>query len=65
MKIMVNGAPKVVSVQRLSEVLVELGYSGPALATALNGIFVATAARAETVLNDNDRLEVLAPMQGG
>ena len=65
MKITVNGAPQEVTGPCLSDALAELGFSGPALATALNGRFVAATARAETALDEHDRLEVLAPMQGG
>ena len=65
MKIIVNGAPQDVTGPCLSDALTELGFSGSALATALNGQFVAAAARTETALNEHDRLEVLAPMQGG
>ena len=65
MKIVVNGTPQEVTEARLSDALSQLGFSGPALATALNGEFVAAAARVDTLLQDHDRLEVLAPMQGG
>jgi sulfur carrier protein len=36
-----------------------------AVATALNGKFVPAAKRAATQLNAGDRVEILAPMQGG
>jgi sulfur carrier protein len=49
----------------LAEMLTELGFDGAAIATAVNGTFVPTAARAGTHLQDGDRIEVLAPMQGG
>ena len=65
MKITVNGAAQDVTGPCLSDALTELGFSGPALATALNGQFVAAAARADMTLQEHDRLEVLAPMQGG
>ena len=65
MKIAVNGTQQHVTGTCLSDVLAELGFSGPALATALNGDFIAAGARADTELQDHDRLEVLAPMQGG
>jgi sulfur carrier protein len=42
-----------------------LGYGRSVIATALNGEFIAAAERARTRLRDGDRLEVLAPMQGG
>jgi sulfur carrier protein len=35
------------------------------VATAVNGEFVAAAARVRTPLSEGDRVEVLAPMQGG
>ena len=65
MKIIVNSEPREVAATTLADALVELGFGGPAMATALNGQFVARDARAGQTLNDGDRLEVLAPMQGG
>ena len=41
------------------------GTDGYALATALNGKFVPAAKRAATALTAGDRIEILAPMQGG
>ncbi len=64
MRIDLNGAPTEVAAANLADALVALGYSG-ALATALNGGFIPVAARATTPLHDGDRVEVLAPMQGG
>ena len=49
----------------LAEALAELGYAGAVVATAVNEAFVPAAVRAQTVLVDGDRLEILAPMQGG
>jgi sulfur carrier protein len=45
--------------------LQDLGYGESIVATAVNGEFVPTGARPLTQLADGDRLEVLAPMQGG
>ena len=45
--------------------LTALGYGGKKVATAVNGRFVPAPARAATALNDGDKLEVVAPMQGG
>ena len=42
-----------------------LGFGGRKIATAVNGRFVAAAARPATKLTDGDRIEVVAPMQGG
>ncbi|MES2432472.1 MAG: sulfur carrier protein ThiS [Pseudomonadota bacterium] len=65
MRIELNGSQHDISAATLAEALTELGYGGVALATALNGAFIATTARATTPLHDGDRVEVLAPMQGG
>jgi sulfur carrier protein len=65
MKILVNGAWRETLAGELSEVLEELGYGGSVVSTAVNGEFVAAAARPHTPLTEGDRLEVLAPMQGG
>ena len=65
MKILVNGAWRETQAAELARALEELGYSGTVVSTALNGEFITTAQRARTVLAEGDRLEVLAPMQGG
>ena len=65
MKILVNGAWRETQQAELARVLEELGYRGSVVSTALNGEFVAATQRACTVLAEGDRLEVLAPMQGG
>lgn len=65
MRIDLNGKPRLIGAYSLAEALDELGYSGATIATALNGTFVPTAARSGTPLHDGDRIEVLAPMQGG
>ena len=38
---------------------------GAAVATALNGAFVAKAKRDRAAIRPGDRIEILAPMQGG
>lgn len=65
MKIEVNGAPHDIAATTVAEALTLLGWGGMRVATALNGDFVPTAARADTRLSDGDRLEVLTAMQGG
>ncbi|MCC5955323.1 MAG: sulfur carrier protein ThiS [Natronohydrobacter sp.] len=65
MRIEVNGASHEVAGPMLADVLAELGWGEARVATALNGDFVPKGARGQTVLKDGDRLEVLAPMQGG
>jgi sulfur carrier protein len=65
MKIIVNGQTREITVSRLDASLAELGYGDAVVATALNGQFVPQAARDRHDLRDGDRLEVVAPMQGG
>jgi sulfur carrier protein len=65
MRILVNGAWRETAARDLGALLHELGYGGAVVATAVNGEFVAAAARPAAQLAEGDRLEVLAPMQGG
>ncbi|MGF1551329.1 MAG: sulfur carrier protein ThiS [Paracoccaceae bacterium] len=64
MRIILNGEPRDVTAPTLSAALSELGYEGQ-VATAVNEAFVPAAAREDTRLAEGDRLEVLAPRQGG
>jgi len=65
MKIVLNGEPRDVGAPTLHEILDELGFGGATIATAVNGSFVPANARAATRLAEGDRVEVLAPRQGG
>lgn len=65
MRIDLNGIPTEVAAANLADALMELGYGSTAVASALNGGFIPASARATTPLHDGDRVEVLAPMQGG
>jgi sulfur carrier protein len=65
MRILVNGAWRETAGAQLAALLEELGYGDAVVATAVNGQFVAVPARVRTPLNEGDRVEVLAPMQGG
>ena len=65
MRIDVNGEMREVDATTLADALVELGWGAAKVATALNGAFVPATARATQTLRDGDRIEVLAPMQGG
>lgn len=64
MKIVINGEPCVVTASTLSGVLEERGFSGR-VATAVNEDFVPAGLRATHLLAEGDRVEILAPMQGG
>lgn len=63
--ITLNGAPAQVTCARLDQLIDELGYPAATVATALNEEFVPRDARAGTTLKSGDRLEVVAPLQGG
>ncbi|WP_293574358.1 sulfur carrier protein ThiS [Phaeobacter sp.] len=65
MHITVNAKAHDITADTLESALAELGFTSPAIATAVNGKFVARNRRAELRLTEGDRLEVLAPMQGG
>ncbi|MEM7749887.1 MAG: sulfur carrier protein ThiS [Pseudomonadota bacterium] len=61
----VNGEARESRAANLSELLVELGYGGSKVATAVNGDFVSAAGRVECALRSDDRIEIVAPRQGG
>lgn len=65
MKIVLNGEPREVRSGLLPEALAELGFGDATVATAVNGAFVPAPSRPATTLAEGDRLEVLAPRQGG
>ena len=65
MTIVLNGEKVEIKAASLIDALVELGYQDAKIATAVNEEFVPETLRATIVLNDGDRLEILAPMQGG
>lgn len=65
MKIMVNGTPQEVTATTLAEVLSALGRDGETVATALNEEFVPAGTRAATPIAPGDRIEIVAPRQGG
>lgn len=65
MKILVNGDWREVNTALLATVLQELGYRDGAFATAVNGTVVPSTARPQATVCEGDRIEILAPMQGG
>jgi sulfur carrier protein len=65
MRVIVNSEPREVRSRTLAELLIELGFGGAVVATAVNGSFTPAGQRDARALNDGDRVEVLAPMQGG
>lgn len=65
MRLIVNGVERDVAAETLAEALQALDYADAVVATALNSEFVPARARAETRLAEDDRIEILAPRQGG
>ncbi len=65
MNLQVNGQWCEVRAADLAAALAELGFADAVLATAVNGQFVPAPERATATLAEGDRVEILAPMQGG
>lgn len=65
MRLDVNGTPRDLDAATLAEALTALDLGTARVATAVNGRFIPADARADTALEPGDRLEILAPMQGG
>ncbi|MDR6951591.1 sulfur carrier protein [Ancylobacter sp. 3268] len=65
MKIIVNGEAAEIRAATLAELMAELGYADAIVATAVNGAMVRKAKRDATPIAAGDRVEILAPMQGG
>jgi sulfur carrier protein len=64
-RIVVNGEATETSAATLAELVAELGFADGSVATALNGEFVPKAARSTTQLSRDDKVEIVAPRQGG
>jgi sulfur carrier protein len=65
MRLVVNGEPQDVPAATLAEALQSLELADAKVATAVNGEFVPARARAATLVKDGDRIEIVAPRQGG
>ena len=65
MRIFLNGEAMEVSAGTLAQVLLECGYEGDHFATAVNEVFVHKQQRPSHQLSDDDRVEIVAPMEGG
>ncbi|MFW8592100.1 sulfur carrier protein ThiS [Glaciecola sp. 2405UD65-10] len=64
-KIQVNSESVTCHSDSLADLLEEKGYSNATVATAVNGCFVAQQNRYNKLIEEGDRIEILAPMQGG
>jgi sulfur carrier protein len=65
LNLIVNGDPREIVAATLAQALDALDYTDATVATALNGEFVPARSREATALKDGDRIEILAPRQGG
>ena len=65
MRLVINGETRDVEATTLLSALEALDFTEAKVATALNGEFVPARARGATLLKDGDRIEILAPRQGG
>ena len=65
MTLIVNGEAREIVAGNLAEALRALDYGEAKVATALNGEFVPAKAREAKALKDGDRIEIVAPRQGG
>jgi len=65
-EVIVNGKRTEISrAMNVKEIIKELDYKVKGFAVALNGTFVAIATYENTIIRDNDSIEILAPVQGG
>jgi len=65
MKLFVNGLEQEIAAETLAAALDKLGYGEARVATALNGEFVPARERERTPVKAGDRVEIVAPRQGG
>ena len=65
MRLVVNGVERDVGGATLEAALQALDLADAVVATALNGEFVPARKRGETALSEGDRIEIVAPRQGG
>lgn len=65
LNVLVNGEAVRSRAANLADLIAELGYGDAKVATARNGEFVPERARSGTPLAPDDRIEIVAPRQGG
>ncbi len=66
MKIILNGQPLTLENSvSITELLIDQGYDGKVVAVAINNNFVPKSSYPEQQIQGNDRVEIVAPMQGG
>jgi sulfur carrier protein len=65
MRLVVNGKNREIDAATLAGALSALDYGEAKVATAVNGEFVPARSRETTLMKEGDRVEILAPRQGG
>ena len=66
MNITLNGKQQMLETPKSIEgLLKEEGYNGKLIAVAINGAFLPKSSYGKTNINENDKIEIVAPMQGG
>lgn len=65
MNITLNGELREIAGPTLADLLDQTGQTGAKVATAVNETFVPATQRADVVLQPGDRVEIVAPRQGG
>jgi sulfur carrier protein len=65
LKIQINGEITQTHAKTLGELCTILGHGLDKIATARNGDFVPATARDNTLILEDDRIEIVAPRQGG
>jgi sulfur carrier protein len=63
--ILLNGERIETRARTLAELVAGQGFAATGVATSVNGAFVPREARAATQLAGGDRVEIVAPRQGG
>ena len=61
----INGMPRDTRAETLAELIAGEDFGETRVATAVNGAFVPSRARAERRLEAGDRIEILSARQGG
>ncbi|PCI57319.1 MAG: thiamine biosynthesis protein ThiS [Alphaproteobacteria bacterium] len=66
MKITINGTIKTIdNAMNIHNFLISEGYEDKLVAIAINNHFIARTAYNDYTIQDNDIIEIVAPMQGG
>lgn len=66
MRITINGESQTLEqTTTIGSLLEQKGYNGKLVAVALNGEFLSKTYYDSTTIKENDKVEIVAPMQGG